>query len=746
MDIKKLCPHCMCATSGEAVCSHCGKNVREGAEIQHQLKPYTILQGKYLVGDVLGEGGFGITYIGLDINLEIRVAIKEFYPNGFVTRESMTTNKLTAYADKNADNVDKWRESFLSEARSLAKCAHLQGVVGVKDFFQENNTVYIVQEYLEGQTLKAYLKSRGQIPVNELLPMMEPIILALEEVHKQKMIHRDISPDNIMLLKDGSMKVLDFGAARNYGDEDEKSKSVLLKPGYAPEEQYRSRGKQGPWSDVYALCATIYKCITGKTPLESMERLHKDELLMPSALGVPISAAQENALRRGMAIVAENRIQSMAQLHEELYTKREGAVPKRQAVAAKPQPAAVKQPAPADVESGVQNKAASAMTAVSSIPKDKMIPLAICGCVALVAIMLIVGVAKLLGGSRNEKTTAELMTALGGAQSEETAEQTETAVPDEEIPTETAQGLSAEAEAMLANIAALAAEDDSPENLREALEQYYSFCVEVEPVQEAVEPAESVFTEYQDAVIEHVTMLEGQDVAPVIFIQMKMELDEVTELSDRLEQAGIAADSREAQERLAALREDYKERIISKADSLVQQQVEESGIVSRSVLWAALEQADETGLYDEDDIGDPLRRRYAAALALHTESKIEQLDIPYMASRGDTQPFDILFEVMEETDYNPLLVWYLMEWCELYNSYGYRVTKGLDMDDIGNGICQVFDLYYVDSGMELRNYAYEYGFHDYPRCYPYSEYGMDYASAREVLAEYVDMIRYAVKG
>lgn len=325
MNINKLCPHCMKELDKEnvGICSHCGYDFSETKEIHHQLKPYTILAGKYLVGDVLGEGGFGITYIGYDLNLEIRVAIKEFYPNGYATRESKNTSVLTAYAGNNIDIVYKWRDNFLREARSLAKCAHLSGVVGVKDFFQENNTAYIVQEFLEGQTLKEYCRERGgKLPVEQLLPALEPVILSLEEVHKEGLIHRDISPDNIMLLKSGQMKLLDFGAARDFTQEGEKSLSVLLKPGYAPEEQYRTKGNQGPWSDIYALAGTIYKCITGVTPPESMERMRKDELQRPSALGVSISPTIENVLLKAMEVYAENRYQTIEEFHRDLYSQK----------------------------------------------------------------------------------------------------------------------------------------------------------------------------------------------------------------------------------------------------------------------------------------------------------------------------------------------------------------------------------------------------------------------------------------
>lgn len=325
MDINKLCPHCMKEVDKENAgqCSHCGYDFLETKEIHHQLKPYTILAGKYLVGDVLGEGGFGITYIGYDLNLEIRVAIKEFFPNGYATRESKNTSVLTVYAGKNIDIVYKWRDNFLKEARSLAKCANLSGVVGVKDFFQENNTAYIVQEFLEGQTLKEYCKEKGgKLPVEQLLSALEPVILALEEVHKEGLIHRDISPDNIMLLRGGQMKLLDFGAARDFTQEGDKSLSVLLKPGYAPEEQYRTKGNQGPWSDIYALAGTIYKCITGVTPPESMERMRKDELQRPSALGVSISPTVEKVLLKAMEVYAENRYQTIEEFHRDLYSQK----------------------------------------------------------------------------------------------------------------------------------------------------------------------------------------------------------------------------------------------------------------------------------------------------------------------------------------------------------------------------------------------------------------------------------------
>ncbi len=321
MDYNKLCIHCMRETTVQAgeACPHCGRAVGVAPELTHQLKPLTILRGKYLIGDVLGEGGFGITYIGLDLNLEIRVAVKEFYPNGYATRESAGTSSLTIYSGGQEETVRKWRENFLKEAKSLAKCAHMSGVVGVRDYFQENNTAYLVMEYVEGVTLKEYQRQRGgRIAAAELLPAMEPVFKALGEVHRQGLIHRDISPDNIMLLSGRQMKLLDFGAAREY-EADEKSLSVMLKPGYAPEEQYRSRGNQGPWSDIYALAGTIYKCLTGITPPEALERLRQDELVRPNEGGAGLSAGQENALIKALAVRAEDRYQTVEAFRQDLY-------------------------------------------------------------------------------------------------------------------------------------------------------------------------------------------------------------------------------------------------------------------------------------------------------------------------------------------------------------------------------------------------------------------------------------------
>ncbi|MCI8550768.1 MAG: DUF5050 domain-containing protein [Lachnospiraceae bacterium] len=289
----------------------------QGEQAQHQLSPDTILNGKYLIKRVIGEGGFGITYEGVDLNLELKVAIKEYYPSGFVTRGN---SAVIAYAGSSEEYYEKGKKSFLNEAKTLARFQFLPGIVGVRDFFLENNTAYIVMEFLDGMTLKEYVnQSGGRLPAKQILDFMRPVIGSLAQVHGEGLIHRDISPENIIITKKGQVKLLDFGAAREISPSGEKSLSVLLKPGYAPEEQYRTHGEQGPWTDVYGLCATIYRCMTGNAPEEPLERVRWDRLKAPSACGAQTTEKQDAVLMKGLALYAENRYQTVSELEMALY-------------------------------------------------------------------------------------------------------------------------------------------------------------------------------------------------------------------------------------------------------------------------------------------------------------------------------------------------------------------------------------------------------------------------------------------
>ncbi|HIS47334.1 MAG TPA: serine hydrolase [Candidatus Scybalocola faecigallinarum] len=311
-----LCYGCMAPREGDGPCPHCGFDENTYQPSPHHLRPGTILAGKYLLGRVLGEGGFGITYVGWDLNLEIKVAIKEYYPNGYVTRESSHGNGVTVFTGQRRQIFDEGLAKFVDEARRLGKFFALPGIVSVRDYFQENNTGYIVMEFAQGQTLKALLETQpgSRMSADVIFEMMKPVMESLIIVHKAGIIHRDISPDNLMVDDRGNVKLLDFGAARSFLAVDEKSLSVMLKPGYAPEEQYRSRGQQGPWTDVYALCATIYRAITGVVPEESLNRLTGDVLPPPSQLGVRIHPGQEQVLMKGLAVMAGDRFKDMSEL------------------------------------------------------------------------------------------------------------------------------------------------------------------------------------------------------------------------------------------------------------------------------------------------------------------------------------------------------------------------------------------------------------------------------------------------
>ena len=285
----------------------------------HCLRKGTRLIGRYIIEGVLGQGGFGITYLGTDELHEKKVAIKEFFPQGIVTRNIEYEDNVTVTFVGEKDNYEKGKERFLKEARTMAKFSKDEGIVKALDFFEINNTAYIVMEYLEGITLKQYLRENQRIAPEDLIELLVPLIESLDEIHSQGMIHRDISPDNIMVLPDGRIKLMDFGAARDYTEFGEKSLSIVLKPGYAPPEQYQTHGIQGPWTDIYALCATMYKCITGENPPDAIERVMDDSLKKISEFGIAIPPQEEEAIIKGMSVSAKDRYQDIKDFCEDLY-------------------------------------------------------------------------------------------------------------------------------------------------------------------------------------------------------------------------------------------------------------------------------------------------------------------------------------------------------------------------------------------------------------------------------------------
>ena len=332
--MKKYCYTCMREIKQGDYCTECLK-ANTADDFAHHLKPGTVLNNKYLVGNSLGEGGFGITYIGRDLLLDFRVAIKEFYPNGCANRNNEKSQDVIAAAQSQSELFNKGKERFLQEARNIARFVDEPGIVGVREYFECNNTAYIIMDYLDGEDLSATLRKNGVFKPEALFDMIRPMVGSLKRMHDAGIIHRDISPDNIMLLKNGTLKLMDFGSARYYTNE-EKEMSVMLKQGYAPEEQYRKNGKQGPWTDVYGLCATMYKCITGVTPVDALDRMRVDGLKKPSELGAKIPEPLENILMYGLAVYHENRCQDMAEfggLIEKARKNERVAIEKKDAVA-----------------------------------------------------------------------------------------------------------------------------------------------------------------------------------------------------------------------------------------------------------------------------------------------------------------------------------------------------------------------------------------------------------------------------
>lgn len=300
------------------ICPYCGYERGTSPKEAYHMLPGTILAGRYRIGRVLGFGGFGVTYIGWDEVLLRKVAIKEYLPGEFSTRIPGQTT-ITAYEGERSEQFSSGLGKFLEEAKMLAKLESANGVVHIYNSFQENNTAYIVMEYLEGRTLKEYLELNEKLSVEEAKEILHPIVTALKEVHAMGIMHRDIAPDNIFLTNDGKVKLLDFGASRFATTSHSKSLSVIIKPGYAPVEQYRSRGDQGPWTDVYSLAAVFYKMVTGITPEDAMERVEKEELKKPFKLGVEISKNTEHAIMNALNIKIEDRTQDTEIFEKELY-------------------------------------------------------------------------------------------------------------------------------------------------------------------------------------------------------------------------------------------------------------------------------------------------------------------------------------------------------------------------------------------------------------------------------------------
>ena len=323
---KNLCYNCFQEPETDGPCPYCGFDLAENEKkFPVALRAGTVLNGRYIVGRVLGQGGFGITYLAWDTKLEARVAMKEFMPNEIATRVGTT---VSVAVESRSEDFTYGAERFQEEARTLAKFMGQPNIAGVTDYFDENDTSYFVMDYIEGISFKTYIANHGgKVSVEEALNVMIPVLRALTAVHAEGFIHRDVTPDNIYITKDGMVKLLDFGSARYSIGDKSKSLDVILKVGYAPKEQYIRRSRQGPFTDVYSCAACFYAAITGFLPPEALERLEHDDLVPVSQCGIDIPEYLDKAILKGLAVQPEDRFQSAAEFLDAIESQQVVEVP-----------------------------------------------------------------------------------------------------------------------------------------------------------------------------------------------------------------------------------------------------------------------------------------------------------------------------------------------------------------------------------------------------------------------------------
>lgn len=306
--------------SFDEVCPYCGYANGAPPKEMYHLAPGTWLEQRYLIGRVLGFGGFGITYVGWDDKLERKVAVKEYLPGDCSTRIP-GSEAVTVFEGEKEEQYHKGFQMFMEEGEKLMKFQMFPAIVNVFDCLEANGTAYLIMEYLDGCTLREVLEERKRLDIDETLRMMLPVMNDLEKIHEAGLIHRDIAPDNIFITKENKVKLLDFGSARYVTLTHSKSLSVIIKAGYAPPEQYQSHGRQGSWTDVYGLAATMYRMLTGIPPEDAMERMEKDRLELPSKNGADLLKNQEIALMNALNTAVDSRTATMGEFKAQLFSE-----------------------------------------------------------------------------------------------------------------------------------------------------------------------------------------------------------------------------------------------------------------------------------------------------------------------------------------------------------------------------------------------------------------------------------------
>ncbi len=323
----ELCMNCFSVKGQYEVCPFCGYAEGTPPEQPHYLTPGTILANHFIVGTAIGFGGFGITYKCFDTTLGVVVAVKEFYPAGLVNRAPGECSVGLLSGDKQ-EQYRAQLKRFLMEAQSIAQFGKAKDIVNVYDFFEANNTAYIIMEYVDGVLLKDYLDRQGRMEPDVAMSVITPVIEAVKKIHAKGIIHRDISPDNIFISGEDSIKVFDFGAAQLNNSSEGLAGEKVIKVGYSAPEQYRDKSHQDFYTDIYSVGAILYQMVTGIKPMESTEREFKDTLKSPAELGVEIEPNVDRAIMEAMAVRPELRFQSIQQFEDALHSKRIAEYPK----------------------------------------------------------------------------------------------------------------------------------------------------------------------------------------------------------------------------------------------------------------------------------------------------------------------------------------------------------------------------------------------------------------------------------
>ncbi len=318
------CLNCMREyNSSDPICPYCGFVAGTPPKEIYHLHPGITLQNRYQIGTVVSFGGFGVIYRAWDSQLDTIVAIKEFFPATIVTRIPGDAKVIPLGKGEKLEIYNRSKALFIEEARNTAKFSNHPNITNVYNYFEENNTAYMVMEFLEGITLKGYLdQCGGKIDIETTINILLSIISALKEVHKAGFLHRDISPDNIFICTNNVIKLIDFGAAKFSDEENEQYREVVLKPGYAPPEQYEKKSKQAPWTDIYALGATMYRAITGMVPVESTNRLVEDTLERPKSIVPNIPDYIDAALIRAMSLTPQFRFRNVTEFEQAILAKK----------------------------------------------------------------------------------------------------------------------------------------------------------------------------------------------------------------------------------------------------------------------------------------------------------------------------------------------------------------------------------------------------------------------------------------